>query len=194
MNITDKWIRDFALSVGALLLAAGLERFITAAGDSQVLVMADPLLGMPVRYAVLCVGGMEVLVGLVCLFGRPGGIQTLLLVWLMTNWAVYQAGRLFMGSNVRCACLDSMTDPLRLSGGWVAQVTALLPFYLLAGAYAVLVVTWMRQRTRRRQEYLKVACPGCGGHIEFPTEGIEWKIDCPHCGGAIRLRNLSNIA
>ena len=189
----DKWIRGFVLSAGMLLLAAGLERFITAGCDSQVLTMTDPLPEIPVRYAVLCVGGVEVLVGLFCLFGRLVGIQALLLAWLMTNWALYQAGLLFVGNNVRNTCLGALTDPLRLPHSVAASLGGWLPFYLLAGAYAVLVVTWIRHRIRRRQGYLKVACPGCGGHVELPSRGMGLEINCPHCGGAIGLQSLSKI-
>ncbi len=30
--------------------------------------------------------------------------------------------------------------------------------------------------------FLKCSCQKCGGHIEFPTDGIGRTIHCPHCG------------
>ncbi len=30
--------------------------------------------------------------------------------------------------------------------------------------------------------FAKCACQHCGGHIEFPSEGVGRKISCPHCG------------
>ena len=30
--------------------------------------------------------------------------------------------------------------------------------------------------------YLNGACESCGGHIEFPAEGIGLSVSCPHCG------------
>lgn len=35
--------------------------------------------------------------------------------------------------------------------------------------------------------YLKISCPSCNGHVEFPASVIGQLVDCPHCGGAIFL-------
>src|SRR5438105_12799302 len=37
------------------------------------------------------------------------------------------------------------------------------------------------------EKYLKCSCRKCGGHIEFPSEGIGMVVDCPHCGQTTRL-------
>ena len=52
-----RWIKPFVYSAGAILLAAALIRFVIAAGDAPVLTMPEPILGIPIRYAVLAVGG-----------------------------------------------------------------------------------------------------------------------------------------
>ena len=31
-------------------------------------------------------------------------------------------------------------------------------------------------------KYLKCSCSQCGGHIEFPAEGVGRAVNCPHCG------------
>lgn len=31
-------------------------------------------------------------------------------------------------------------------------------------------------------DHLKIACPSCREHIEFPVTMLGWVIDCPHCG------------
>ena len=36
-------------------------------------------------------------------------------------------------------------------------------------------------------EYLKSACPQCGGHINFPPSRAGEMIDCPHCGEQTKL-------
>ena len=36
-------------------------------------------------------------------------------------------------------------------------------------------------------KFLKCACANCGGHIEFPAEGIGATIPCPHCGWQTEL-------
>ena len=35
--------------------------------------------------------------------------------------------------------------------------------------------------------FLKCACDRCGGHIEFPADGIGSTIACPHCGADTEL-------
>jgi hypothetical protein len=37
-------------------------------------------------------------------------------------------------------------------------------------------------------KYLKCLCAQCGGHIEFPAEGIGMTAPCPHCGWQTELR------
>ena len=36
-------------------------------------------------------------------------------------------------------------------------------------------------------QFLKCTCAHCGGHIEFPAEGVGVTVDCPHCAGAVLL-------
>jgi hypothetical protein len=36
-------------------------------------------------------------------------------------------------------------------------------------------------------KFLKCACDHCGGHIEFPADGIGATIPCPHCGHPTEL-------
>lgn len=35
--------------------------------------------------------------------------------------------------------------------------------------------------------FIKVACPHCGGHVEFDLQNEGQTIDCPHCNAAILL-------
>jgi len=36
-------------------------------------------------------------------------------------------------------------------------------------------------------KFLKCTCAQCGGHIEFPADGIGMTIPCPHCGAQTEL-------
>jgi hypothetical protein len=36
-------------------------------------------------------------------------------------------------------------------------------------------------------KFLKCTCASCGGHIEFPADGIGMTIPCPHCGSHTEL-------
>ena len=124
-----KWIRYFILSAGAILLAAALSRFLIAVGNAQVLALPEPMLGIPLRYAVLLVGGFELVVALICLFGRKTGLQLGWLAWLATNYAVYRIGLLTMDIHQQGTCIGSLTDPLNLARGTVGMIIGLLPLY-----------------------------------------------------------------
>ena len=43
------------------------------------------------------------------------------------------------------------------------------------------------------ENFAKCACQHCGGHIEFPAEGIGRKIACPHCGGTTVLNHAEPV-
>lgn len=40
---------------------------------------------------------------------------------------------------------------------------------------------------------LKISCPACAGHVQFPEEGIGMTIDCPHCAQPLLLEDPKSI-
>jgi uncharacterized paraquat-inducible protein A len=42
-------------------------------------------------------------------------------------------------------------------------------------------------------ESRKMACPGCGGHIEFAARNQGQRIPCPHCRTEITLRKPEHL-
>lgn len=183
-----KGIKLFIYSAGAILLAAALERFLVAAGQLPVLALPEPVLSIPLRYAVLLVGGFELVVALICLFGRQTGLQLGWLSWMATNYAVYRIGLLTMGIHQQGTCIGSLTDPLRLARGTIGFTIGLVPVYLLLGSYAALFWFWRQNRKARAAKFLKMSCPACGVHLRFDERNLGQKIPCPHCQKAITLR------
>jgi DNA-directed RNA polymerase subunit RPC12/RpoP len=196
-----KWIRPFIYSAGGILLAAALMRFIIAAGNAQFLNLPDPLLGIPLRYAVLLVGVIELVVALVCLFGKDVKFQGGMVAWLATNFAVYWIALLWMHCHPQATCLGSLTDPLHLSRGTTGFIMEFLPFYLLLGSCATLAWIWLGKEGRAVLshsragvfEFLKMSCALCNGHIEFSSENLGQKIPCPHCKATITLMKSRNV-
>jgi hypothetical protein len=41
-------------------------------------------------------------------------------------------------------------------------------------------------------QYLKISCPQCDGHLEYPARAGGTVVDCPHCGSPIQLP-LTNV-
>jgi DNA-directed RNA polymerase subunit RPC12/RpoP len=198
-----KWIKPFIYSAGGILLAAALIRFVIAAGNAQVLALPEPMLGIPLRYAVLAVGAFELVVALVCLFGKRVGLQIGWLAWLATNFLVFWIGLVWQHCSPQGTCIGSLTDPLRIYHGITGYVLQFLPFGLALGSYAAAVSFWFsadartarlagaRQIADRRDAtagLMKMFCPACGGHVKFAAPNIGQQIPCPHCRVAIKLR------
>ena len=93
-----KPIKLFIYSAGGILFVAALIRFLIAAGGAQVLASPEPLIGIPLRYAVLTVGAFELLVALICLFGKHLLFQIGWLAWLSADFLVYRIGLLLGAS------------------------------------------------------------------------------------------------
>jgi hypothetical protein len=205
-----RWIRIFIWSAGGILLAAGLERLLVAFGHAQALSLPEPVLGIPIRYAVLLVGGFELLVALICLFGRNPTLQLGWLAWLLVNYAVYRIGLLTMHYHQQATGIGTLTDPLHLSRGILGLAIGLVPACLLAGTVAAIAWPWVgKMRPARKPilatsvptargvatfaRFLKISCTVCGGHIEFPTNFFGERIPCPHCQASIILQKPRNL-
>ena len=149
----------------------------------------EPMLGFPLRYTVLIVGGFELVVALICLFGKQVGFQMCWLAWLATNFFVYRIGLYWMHSHPQASCIGSLTDPLHLAPGISGIIIGIIPFYLLLGSYAGVIWLWLQEgRTGQAVEMLKMSCPSCGIHIKFASQNLGQKISCPKCQKSITLR------
>jgi predicted RNA-binding Zn-ribbon protein involved in translation (DUF1610 family) len=192
-----KWIRSFILSAGAILLVAALTRFFIAFSNAQVLSLPEPMIGIPLRDAVLLVGLMELAVALLCLFGKRIGLQVGCVAWLAVTYAVYRIGAIAMGGHHQATAIGSLTNPLQLSRGFAGMMVGLAPVCLLMGGSASTVWLLLRGRsTSRRKEqekFIKMSCPACGVHIRFERERLGQQLDCPQCRKSITLHVPKNL-
>jgi hypothetical protein len=183
-----KWSKAFIYSAGGILLLAGLERLLVAAGNAPALGLPEPMLGIPMRYAVLAVGTLELTVAVICLFGKRIGPQLGWVAWMTTNYAVYYFGALAANCHPQGTCIGSLTDPLLLARGAPGCITAFLPVYLLLGSYAGLISLWLGASRAKAAQLLKMSCPACGVHIRFDGRNIGQNTRCPQCQASITLR------
>ena len=192
-----KWIRYFILSAGGILLAAALTRFLAAAGQAQVWDLPDPVLGIPLRYAVLLVGTFELIVALICLFGKRVGLQVGWLAWLAINFLVFQIGAFATHCHWQSTCIGSLTDPLQLTRGLIGVIIGFIPLYLLAGSSTASVWLWIGKHAENWQaeetKSIKMSCPACGVHIRFESDRLGQQLDCPQCRKSITLRRPENL-
>ena len=187
------WIKPFIRSTGAILLGAAVTRFLIAASNAQVLTLPEPMLGIPLRYAVLAIGGLEMTVAMICLFGKRPDLQLAWLAWLAADYAVYWIGLFATNCRPQASCIGTLTDPLLLSRGAPGLVTPFLSAYLLLGSYAAVVWRWLEGRRAKATRFLKMSCPDCGVHIRFDDKNLGRKIPCPHCQAEITLIKLEHL-
>ena len=178
---------------GGILLAAALERFMVAAGDAQALSLPEPMLGIPLRLAVLLTAVLELAVALVCLFGHNMELRLGLLAWLTTNYSVIWIALVWQHCSPQGSCIGSLTDPLRLSHGIIRGATEWLPIFLLAGSYAAVIWLWLNDRQKAVPTAVKISCPACGVHIQFASSNLGRVISCPQCHADITLRRPQNL-
>lgn len=171
-----------------MLLAAGLGRFLIALGHAQVLCLPDPAVALPLRWAILIVGGMEIAVALICLFGKSVWLQVAWQAWLASEFLIVYVGLLFSSRGAQGTCIGSLTDPLHLSRGIVGIMVAMCPFYLLFGSYGTLAWLWIGRAKGPVKEFSKMSCPSCGTHIRFTFQDLGRMIHCSHCQTALTLR------
>ena len=191
------WTKIYIQSAGGILLAAALERFLVAAQPDTILSLSEPVLGIPIRDAVMIVGVFELGVALVCLLGKRTGVQIGWLLWLMTNYFVYWIGLLVCHRYSQMTAIGSLTDPLRLAHGPAGLAVTFIPAFLFLGACLVLALPWMQSKVRLQKERnagsLKMSCPACGLRIQFPIGRLGQKLPCPQCKNAIKLRKPENL-
>jgi hypothetical protein len=187
-----KAIKIFIKSAGAILLAAALERFLTAAGGAQYLSLSDALLGIPLRYGLLAVGGLELFVGAMCLFGKQSRTQLGWVVWIAVNYLVLQICLFWMGLQAQGTMVGSLGDPLGLERGWLGWVTRFGTAYFVLGSLGAAGWVWILEpafvrRGATQNRFQKTSCPSCGGHIGFTSGDFGRTVPCPHCQASIVL-------
>jgi DNA-directed RNA polymerase subunit RPC12/RpoP len=198
-----RWVRFFIITAGIILLAAAAIRFLIATGHAQVLALPEPLLGVPLRDAVIGVGAFELIVALICLFGRRLGLQIGWLVWLATSYIVACIGLLAMHCHPQGTCIGGLTDPLHIHHGTLGYLFELIPVILVLGSYVAAISWWFSSDVRKARltearqfatlqgaatGLMKMACPACGSHISFSAKNIGQQIRCPRCQAAITAR------
>jgi hypothetical protein len=147
-----KWIRYFISAAGGILLVAALGRFLVAFGNAQVLSLPEPVLGIPLRYAVLLVGLIELAAAWLCLFGKRISLQAGCVAWLGLNYVVYRVGAHSMDVHHQATAIGGLTDPLHFMRGFAGMVARFAPVCLLVGGSASTAWVWLGDRSLKRRK------------------------------------------
>ncbi len=144
-----KLMRLFLVSAGVLLSITAIAKLISASGGARILQTPDPILSVPFREVFWVVGGIELVVALVCFFGRQAGLQAGLVAWLGTSFVAYRVGLLWVGYTKPCGCLGTLTGALHISPQAADTAMKIVLGYLLIGSYGVLFRLWKEKRKTR---------------------------------------------
>jgi hypothetical protein len=137
----------FLYSGGVLLLITGLAKVISGVGSARILAEDDPITAIPFRYLFLGCGALELVIAMICFFGKRSELGTGLVAWLATDFVLYRVGLLWIGYHKPCSCLGNLTDALHIPPDTADAVMKGVLGYLLVGSYATLI--WLaRQRQK----------------------------------------------
>jgi hypothetical protein len=149
-----KWSRWFVFSAGAILLLTGLAKVISAFGTAHILQMSDPILRISFRNLFLLVGGVELLLSLICFsFNKRATLQVSLIAWLATNFAIYRLCLAGIGYQKPCSCLGNLTGVLHIPSEAADSIMKIILVYLLTGSYLALFCR--RKQTNKQKQQTK---------------------------------------
>jgi hypothetical protein len=142
----DKSVRFFAFSSGVVFMATAMAKLISGIGSARILDNPDPIFYISFRKILWIAGGLELLVALICLFGRQIQLQSWLVACLSTNFALYRIGLWLIGWHTPCSCLGNITDVLHIPPQTADTAMKIILAYLLIGSYASLFWLWRQHQ------------------------------------------------
>lgn len=137
----------FSESASVILAITGIAKIISGFGRDRVLEEVAPFFFITLRSLLWIVGGMELIVGCVCLGCKRREVRAWLIAWMATNIWVYRLGLLWIGYQKPCGCLGNVTGALHLPSQTADAIMKVILAYLLIGSYATLI--WLEKRKRK---------------------------------------------
>ena len=127
-------------------MVTSVAKLISASGSARILQYPDPVFYISFRHVFWIVGGLELLVALVCFFGKRMGLQAGLVAWLASTFMAYRLNLVWVGWHKPCSCLGNLTDTLHISPQTADTAMKIVLGYLLLGSYAALFWLWKQRR------------------------------------------------
>jgi hypothetical protein len=139
-------LNSFILSAGAIICITGVAKLLSAQGNTKLLGVVDPIVGLKFGRLLMLVGVIEVAVALICFFSKRQTLALGLVAWMSTNFVVYRLGLWWMDWHRPCNCLGNLTDTLHISPQVADDIMKVLLAYLLIGSYGLLFWRWKQGR------------------------------------------------
>lgn len=175
----------FLLSAGVLLAWIGIDQIGKCLTGGVRFEVADPVIGIPIRYVLLFIGMASAAVAALCLFTARTMFLLALVLWVSANFCLYRIGLWLMDWAQPYWLASFLPGSWDISPRTGGVIQAGLTAYLLCGSMAGLIA---QRRGGANEQLIRASCPTCGGHVGFPVLNLGKKISCPHCQTAMTLR------
>lgn len=131
-------LRGFLYSAGFILLLSGSAKVISSWGQSRILTLPDPVIGLAFRWVFLIVGIAEWTIASYCILSNQIRRSIGCLAWLSTAFLLYRIGLAAVKYHGHCTCLGTLTATLHISEQTADTVMKYAFGYLLLGSYLAL--------------------------------------------------------
>lgn len=138
-NDTTPGVRFFVRTAGIVLGITGIGKIWSACGYSKLLTTIDPVLGISFKPLLLFVGSAEIAVAGICFCKSKLGLAVGIIAWVATIFAVYRVGLSWLGWNLPCSCLGSVTAALHIPPQVADNIMKGVLAYLLVGSHGLLL-------------------------------------------------------
>lgn len=142
----DKLAAVFVYSAGAILILTAIAKLISGLGSEEVLRSFEPISRLTYRDLFFLLGSLEVLVALACFFHNSLPLRLGLVASLATCFLAYRLGLDWMGYQLPCRCIGTLTDALHISTHTADIAMKVVLAYLLLGSYGTLFWLWRQKQ------------------------------------------------
>ncbi len=189
----SKSIQLFHRSAGGLFLAVAAALFFSSRVGADIILPHDPIFALSIGHLFWIFSAMCLGVALFTLSGKPTFMRAMVIAWLATILAAYCLGCLWFGGHSLGGYLGSFSDAFGVSAATAGIMAEATLAYLVLGSYFMLIGLWLQNRQAASEDYLKISCPSCRGHVTFASQNLGQQIPCPHCRAVITLRKPENL-
>jgi hypothetical protein len=133
------------LSAGGILMFGGITRLLDVFEKTQQLDISSPIVLIPFRQLLLCIGIVELIVACLCLFSNKRTLSLGLVACLVTIYAVYRVSLCAMGWYHPYPLLANLMETLNISSFTADGLATATSFFLFIGSLRML---WIENRKK----------------------------------------------
>lgn len=148
-----QWRRWFMLTAGGILMFGGITRLLRVFEKTQQLDMSSPIVHIPFRQLLLCIGIVELILACLCLFTNKRALSLVLITWLVPIYGVYRVGLWTMGWYHPYPLLANLMETLNISPFIADGIGTAISAFLFIGSVKIL---WIENRKKYAAVSLKL--------------------------------------